>query len=203
MARPRAFDADRALDAAMTCFWRRGWEATSVRDLSAEMGLNCPSLYNAFGDKRALFTLVLERYAGRFLRERIARLEQHASPKAAITGYFDELIAQSVADAEQCGCLIINSAMEVAPNDRELCSVICSYLAEIEAFFRGRLLRAKAVGEVPADLPVDDMARLFLGLVLGLRVAARACPQAALFEGMVRPAFHLLDNSSNTAKETT
>ena len=55
MARPREFDEATALNAAIDCFWHRGYEATSVRDLGAAMGLSGPSLYNAFGDKRALF----------------------------------------------------------------------------------------------------------------------------------------------------
>ena len=63
MARPREFNEDAALDAAMHCFWAKGYQATSVRDLEAETGLTTPSLYNAFGDKRALFRRALERYA--------------------------------------------------------------------------------------------------------------------------------------------
>ena len=74
MARPRAFQEDEVLDSAIECFWRRGLEATSVRDLAEHMGLNGPSLYNAFGDKRTLFARALERYATRTMRERIARL---------------------------------------------------------------------------------------------------------------------------------
>ena len=63
VARPRSFDEVSALDAAVACFWDRGYSATSVRDLSAEMGISGPSLYNAFGDKRALFCKALERTA--------------------------------------------------------------------------------------------------------------------------------------------
>jgi TetR/AcrR family transcriptional repressor of nem operon len=62
MARPREFDEVTALDAAIGCFWQRGFEATSMRDLAASMGLSAPSLYNTFGDKRALFTRALEHY---------------------------------------------------------------------------------------------------------------------------------------------
>ena len=63
MARPREFDEADALDAATDCFWRDGYEATSVRDLAARMGITGASLYNAFGDKRSLFREVLQRYA--------------------------------------------------------------------------------------------------------------------------------------------
>src|ERR1700756_5551963 len=74
MARPREFDETTALDAAMDCFWKDGYEATSVRDLAARMGITGASLYNAFGDKRSLFREVLHRYAERSTRERIDRL---------------------------------------------------------------------------------------------------------------------------------
>jgi TetR/AcrR family transcriptional regulator, transcriptional repressor for nem operon len=204
MARPRTFDESDALDAAVACFWRRGLGATSVRDLATEMGLNCPSLYNTFGDKRAVFAQALERYATRFLRERIQRLEQQHSPKAAIGAYFEELIARSLADPDQRGCLIINTALEVAADDAELRPVICGYLAEIERFFRDRLQRARASGEIPATLEPDDTARLFLGLVLGIRVVARVKPERALLEGMAQPALALLDlPDTGNAKGTT
>jgi Bacterial regulatory proteins, tetR family len=75
LARPRAFDDDKVLDAAINCFWQRGLGATSVRDLTAEMGINGPSLYNAFGDKHAVFARALQRYAERSMRSTIRRLE--------------------------------------------------------------------------------------------------------------------------------
>ena len=62
MARPREFDEAAAMDAAIDHFWHRGYEATSVRDLAACMGISSPSLYNSFGNKRELFALALERY---------------------------------------------------------------------------------------------------------------------------------------------
>ena len=84
MARLKAFDEDRAIDSAVDCFWARGYEATSVRDLAEAMGIGGASLYNTYGDKRTLFTKALERYANRSMRERIARLEASHRPKQAI-----------------------------------------------------------------------------------------------------------------------
>ena len=80
MPRPREFDETAALDAAIECFWRRGYEATSLRDLTAAMGLTAPSLYNAFGDKEELFALALERYLDRNTRGRLRRLEETLAP---------------------------------------------------------------------------------------------------------------------------
>jgi TetR/AcrR family transcriptional repressor of nem operon len=203
LARPRAFEEKDVLDAAIECFWRRGLEATSVRELCESMGLNQPSLYNAFGDKRALFSKALERYAARSMRERIERLERQEAPKAAIAAFFRELIARSLSDPDRRGCLIVNSALEVAPHDSALRAVIASYLAEIEGFFRRCLERARADGDIAESVNPRDAARLLLGLVLGLRVAARAKPERALLEGMVRPALALLDHPQHRDKTST
>jgi TetR/AcrR family transcriptional repressor of nem operon len=193
MGRPRAFAEEQVLDDAIECFWRYGLEATSVRDLSEATGLNQPSLYNAFGDKRALFAKALERYAARSMRARIARLERSHAPADAIRAFFRELVNRTLSDPDRRGCMIVNSALEVAPHDARLRSVIASYLGEIEGFFRRSLDRARDAGTIAASVDSGDTARLLLGLLLGLRVAARAKPDRALLEGMVRPALALLE----------
>lgn len=193
LARPRSFNEDEALDSAIECFWSRGLEATSVRDLADRMGLHGPSLYNAFGDKRALFARALERYATCTMRERIARLERRHRPKAAVRAFLHEAIERSVADPHRRGCLLVNSALEVAPHDKELRARIAAYLDEIAAFFKRNIAAAQAAGEVPASLDCDDTARLLLGVLLGIRVLARANPDRGLLEGVARPALALLD----------
>jgi TetR/AcrR family transcriptional regulator, transcriptional repressor for nem operon len=198
LARPREFEEEEVLDAAIECFWRRGLEATSVRHLTEATGVNQPSLYNAFGDKRELFAQALERYATRSMRERIERLEQKHPPKEAIRAFFRELVARTLSDPDHRGCLIVNSALEVAPHDAELKAVIASYLGEIEAFFCRCLERLKESGSLSTSLEPRDTARLFLGVLLGVRVAARAKPERALLEGMVRPALAILDQPSQS-----
>lgn len=202
MARPRSFDEDQVLDSAVECFWSRGLEATSVRDLADRMGLHGPSLYNAFGDKRALFARALERYATRTMRERIARLERRHRPKAAVQAFLHEVIERSVSDPHRRGCLLVNSALEVAPHDKELRVRIAAYLEEIAAFFRRNVQAAQAAGEVPRTLDCEDAARLLLGVLLGIRVLARANPDRALLEGVARPALALLEPERPSARIT-
>jgi TetR/AcrR family transcriptional repressor of nem operon len=201
VARPRAFDDDKVLDAAIECFWQRGFEATSVRDLAAEMGINGPSLYNAFGDKHALFALALHRYAERSMRARFERLEREHSPAGAIRSFVRELIEKSVTDPDRRGCMIVNSALEVSPHDAELSKVIGGYLGEIEAFFRRCLERGQRSGEISAAIDPHDSARLFLAVVLGLRVVARSNPDRALLEGMTRPALAMLDQPTKRTRK--
>ena len=135
MARPIAFDEAIALDAAIECFWHRGYRASSVRDLAAAMGICGTSLYNSFGSKRSLFIRALERYLDRSVRARMRRLRGCIPPKQAIHAFFEEVIERSLQDRARRGCLLINSALEVAPHDRKLGTEIGRRLEEIEEFF--------------------------------------------------------------------
>jgi TetR/AcrR family transcriptional regulator, transcriptional repressor for nem operon len=193
MARPREFDEATALEAAIECFWHRGYEATSVRDLADKMGISGPSLYNAYGDKRALFAQALEHYVDNSARALIKRLEASLPPKQAVHRFIEEIIDRSVNDRERRGCFLINSALEVAPHDRQLGALVADRLAEIEAFFYRSIKAAQAKGAVPRNRVARDLARLLLGVLLGIRVLARSKPERALLEGVARPALALLD----------
>ncbi len=126
MARSRAFDEEEALEAAVACFWSRGYEATSVRDLAESMGIGGASLYNAYGDKRRLFILALDHYCNNSTRERLKRIESAHAGRKAIAAFFDDIIACSVDDDQRKGCFLVNSAIELAPHDAELREVIAS-----------------------------------------------------------------------------
>jgi len=180
------------LDAAMDRFWRNGYEATSVRDLAAHMGITGARLYNAFGDKHALFRQVVQRYAERSMRERISRLESTLPPKEAVRAFLGEIVERSM-DGDRRGCLLVNTALEAAPEDPELRAEVAARLAEIEAFFRRAVTAAQRDGSIPPDRAPEDLARLLLGVTLGLRVLARSTPERELLEGVARPALALLD----------
>src|ERR1700733_13307619 len=102
MARPREFDEATVLEAAMHCFWAQGYEATSVRDLAAQMGITGASLYNAFGDKRSLYRGSLPSYWARSPRDRVAPFER-LEPFPAIRAFFDEIVGRSVNDKRRRG----------------------------------------------------------------------------------------------------
>ena len=192
MARPREFDEAAVLDAAMDCFWQNGYEATSVRDLAAHMGITGASLYNAFGDKHALFRQVVRRYAERSMRERISRLESALPTKGAVRAFLGEIVERSTG-GDRRGCLLVNTALEAAPDDPELRQEVAARLAEIEAFFRRSVTAAQRDGSIPPGRTPEDLARLMLGVTLGLRVLARSTPERELLEGVARPALALLD----------
>ena len=98
MARPREFEESDVLDAAVQCFWSRGYEATSTRDLAEKMGITGASLYNAFGDKRALYRRALDHYVEQSFGDRVGRFEGKFPPREAIGAFFKEIIERSLSD---------------------------------------------------------------------------------------------------------
>src|SRR5713226_5680763 len=107
MSRQREFDEAQVLDLAVDCFWRTGYQATSVRDLASHMGITGTSLYNAFDDKRSLFRRALEHYLDESVRRRVAALDP-LPPKEAIRHFLTNLIDRSLADDERRGCFLVN-----------------------------------------------------------------------------------------------
>jgi TetR/AcrR family transcriptional repressor of nem operon len=192
MARPKAFDEATALDAATQCFWERGYFGTSVRDLADRMGINGASLYNTFSDKRSLYRQALERYVDQGFRDRVGRMEGHLPPLQAIGNFLSEVIERSLADPKRKGCLLVNSALELSPQDPEFERIIGGILVQVEAFFHRCVEAGQRDGTITRDQPAEDLARLLLGTLVGLRVLARARPERELLEGMVRPVLAML-----------
>ena len=180
------------MQAAIRCFWSRGYEATSVRDLAQAMGITGASLYNAFGDKRALYGLALDHYIKRGFCERSVRLEQQLPPREAILAFFNEIIELSLNDPEHKGCFIVNAALEMAPHDPQFKAVLATVQGEMEGFFRRCISAGQAQGSINTLQSADDLARLCLAVLMGLRVLARSRPERELLEGLVRPVFGLL-----------
>ena len=192
MARPREFDEEFVLNAVMQCFWNRGYEATSVKDLVDKTGITAASLYNAFGDKRALFRIALDQYIESSVGERIRRCETLA-PREAIGGFFHDILNRSLSDRGHKGCLLVNSALEIAPHDVEFQEVIATVFRRIERFFLKCIKGGQADGTITPCVPAHDLARHLLGVLMGVRVLARVRPERALLEGVIRPALAVLD----------
>lgn len=195
MARPREFDEAAVLDAAIQSFWLNGYQGTSVRDLADGMGIAGASLYNAFGDKRALYRSALARYLDQTFRERIRRLESTLTPAEAIRAFFGEIIERSVTDKRRRGCMLVNSTLENVPEDRDFQLIVTTFLSEVEGFFLRSVAAGQREGTVSKSQEKLDLARMLLGQLLGIRVMARLNPSRADLEGMIRPIFALLFNA--------
>src|SRR5258705_11682370 len=196
MARPREFDEAAVLDEVIQQFWRRGYEATSVRDLADEMGIAGASLYNAFGDKRTLYERSLNRYLDQTFRERIGRLEHSLPPRDAIVAFLQEIIKRSLNDRQRRGCLLVNSALESAPYDEELQRIMATFLSEVESFFLRCVTSGQRDDTIPKAQTAEDLARLLLNVLFGIRVLARARLDLKLLVCLGWPAFALLVNAA-------
>ena len=183
MGRPREFDETEVLEAAMRCFWAQGYEATSVRDLAGRMSITGASLYNAFGDKRALYRRALDHYVHQTVRERVGRLEAGLPPLGAIRAFFDEIVERSAGDPHGRGCMLVNASLEAGLHDAELRRAVAGELAFIEAFFRRCVSAGQADGTVTSVQPAGALAQLLLSVLLGIRVLARTDPSRASLEG--------------------
>ena len=169
--RPREFDVNEALDRALDVFWKRGFEAATLPELTAAMGINKPSLYAAFGNKEQLFRQTLERYvngpAG-FVKESMAQ----PTARAAIEVLLNGTISAATDPKHPGGCLVIQSALTCG----EEAGVLKRELAAIRdrgfVLLLKRLESAKRAGELPPDADCADLARFFTTVVHGLAVQA-------------------------------
>lgn len=173
MGRPKAFDEDTALDAATELFWTQGYENTSVSDLEAGMEMGRQSIYNAFGDKRALFLKVLERYAswnGETLR---STLFAPGAGLEAIHDYFAEQLDFVATDEPRRGCLLANSIVELAgvdPGVDQRCRVSRDTVLRGFEHALGNAVRA---GDLPAELDVSAAARMLMAQSYGIAVMSK------------------------------
>lgn len=164
----------------MDCFWARGYAATSVRDLAQAMGITGASLYNAFGDKRALYRRALDRYVEHGVRARIAQLEATLPPREAISGLLEEVIERSAADPGRRGCMLVNATLETA-DEGAFRDMVTRELDAIEAFFRRRIEAGQADGSIDDGQTSEALAAMLLSVLLGIRVLARTgCGRARL-----------------------
>lgn len=194
MARPREFDVGQALERAMEVFWAKGYEATSLHDLVGAMGLSRSSFYDTFGSKHELYLSALDRYiktAGE--RGALALIDRADSAKAGIAAVFDHYIDQMVGQDERRGCFVVNCAVELAPHDPAAAARCRAGIARTEDAFYRAVRRGQESGEIRADRDARALARYLASNLNGLLVMAKADPDRAALEDVVRLALSVLD----------
>jgi len=173
MARPKEFDEEVALAAALEVFWEKGYEAASVQDLTDRMGIQKASLYNTFGDKHALFVRALGAYSAETLEWYRTALERPGTVRAGLEALLLEMTADCERAAESRGCLCVNSAIELAPHDPAIATLLERHNRTLEELFCRTLERGKLVAEIPPDLDTVATARFLLNTIAGLSVARK------------------------------
>jgi AcrR family transcriptional regulator len=171
--RPRTFDAETALDKAMNVFWEKGYEGSSLPELTEAMGMNRPSLYAVFGNKENLFRMALERYGATHDPLFNAALEEKTA--RAVVEHFLRGNADAQTEAEKPhGCLVINGALACSDDALPIRNSLIERRAASETRLRERLERAKAEGDLPPDFCSGQMARYVMTVSNGMAVQAAA-----------------------------
>jgi len=180
MGRPRGFDEKVALDAAMKLFWERGYEGTSMAELSKAMDLTPPSIYAAFGDKKSLFRLAAKRYAaGPAQYQAKALLEP--TLREVIFALFRNTVEFLTEPGHPAGCMTLTGAMACSVEADSAKELMTEIRKQNEAALKARLQQARKSGEMAADLNVDDYSRYLSTLLGGLAIqAANGTSKAAM-----------------------
>jgi TetR/AcrR family transcriptional repressor of nem operon len=163
-----------------------------VHDLLEEMGIGRGSMYDTFGDKRALFLAALERFEETRVSRADEILEGSASAVEGIRRLFETTIEGLVSYEPRRGCLLANTAVELAPHDEQIARRISCYVRRTEDAFERALVRGRATGEIPADKDPKALARFLVSILHGVRVLARAGVDRAVLDDSVRTALEAL-----------
>jgi AcrR family transcriptional regulator len=190
MARPRSFDPGEALDLARDVFWRKGFQGTSLDDITAATGLAKPSLYAAFGDKNALFLKVLGRYHERIVANAERILREGPSAREAIERWLTGFVPFCSGAKGARGCLSVNTAADGASDQKEVRKGIERFNRKLEQLLSNRLRADRAQFSDAFD--PDDTAHTIMAIYLGLMVMAKDAPDAARVRATLNQAMRLL-----------
>lgn len=179
MPRPKSFDEAAVLDQAVQLFRERGYEGTSLADLETHLGLGRQSLYNAFGDKQALFLKALERYKRAVTESASAHLNPSGAGLDAIRAFFRATVECLTAPGPRHACLLASTIVERGSQDADALLRCNHARADLERAFRRALAHAKTRGELAKDLDVEATATLLVIQGYGLNVLAKTGATAA------------------------
>ncbi|MEY9859514.1 AcrR family transcriptional regulator [Catenulispora sp. GAS73] len=172
--RPRGFDREAAVTAATRLFWERGYEATSISDLTEAMGIRSGSLYAAFGDKPALFREALVAYGespyGAFVKVAFA---EEATAFGAVARMLREAARVFPDPVHPAGCMTINAATNVSPANVEVQEMLRDQRNRNIAMMADRLRAGQRAGELPASTDVDALAAYYAAVFQGMSQRAR------------------------------
>lgn len=163
---------DEALRNALDLFWRQGYEATSVNDLVEHLGIGKASIYATFGTKHELYLKALDRYVRTTDAQVVDELSQPGPALPAVRAIVLRFVEEILADQDQRGCLVVNSAVEL-PYDAEVAERVGRSWNTLEVALTLALSRARAQGELAAHRDPRALARLLLAVLQGLRVLGK------------------------------
>ncbi|GIN87132.1 TetR family transcriptional regulator [Heyndrickxia sporothermodurans] len=186
MVRKREFDEEKALDAAMQIFWEKGYNATSLSDLTVHMGIQRPSLYSAFGDKENLFEAALRKYTKLHATEiRKKLLQNNRSVKEAIRLLFEDLVESGYKEGQSMGCFCINTMVELAPHDEKFEILTREHQMYLSVIFQEIIVEGIRSGELDSSLNAKALAQTLVVSLIGLTVMMKSRPERSFVDNSV------------------
>lgn len=183
--RPRTFDREEALRRAMTVFWTRGYEGTSLSDLTEAMGINKPSLYAAFGCKEELFREAIAFYDAVESEPLQRALDDAPTARASIEEILHHNAKAYVSPRKPRGCMIVLSSLLGTAENEEVCHFVAEKRKEGEDALRQRIERGMAEGDVPKGADAQTIAAFYTTVIQGLSVQARDGASSAALNAIV------------------
>lgn len=187
MGRHREFDVEKALDAVLCVFWRKGYEGASYADLTEAAGVERPALYSAFGNKEAMFGRALDRYSERYLGY-LPKALQLPTAREVASHILYNAIDLNTRYADHTGCLVINGVLAGSDEAEPVRQVLIDARAAAEAQLRERFERAKAEGDLPETARPDALAAFLMAVLHGMAVQAKAGFSREMLEAVAEQA---------------
>ena len=192
MARPREFDMDEALDAAMATFWTQGYEATSMADLVEATGLHKGSIYKAFDDKHDLFMKSLSRYLDVAHRMMHAALTEAESPLDGLRAWMRGVVSLCSDQPVQRGCMAMNTAVELGPHDAEAAALLRRHHERTSRLITETVARGQRAGQVRVDLAAEQLSKALFVFAAGLLGTSKVFSDVIDPEEMVSSAIGMI-----------
>ncbi len=197
MPRQKQFTVDDVKQKAMLTFWNHGYHATSLQDLVECMGINRASLYDTFKDKYSLFLDSLYIYNLIYIRAYLTKQMKTHTPRQAIINYFVDMVLKA---EERNGCLMVNTALELSPHDKNVAKIVDQSFHYIERkFFRRMIEQGQASGEIDKSVIPITAARTLLSLLVGLCVLSRSEANKPVLQAIVSQVKSLLPLGDHVA----
>lgn len=180
--RPREFDRDTAIEAAMQVFWSHGFEGTSTQALCERTGLGKGSLYNAFGSKQQLYELALQHYQAQALASQKHILSGPGSARERLRKLLQWGVDADLNGTERRTCMALFAAMERARKEPSIQEIVRSHVVGLEKALCKVIAAGQKEGEFTNDRPALEVARAFLSSYFGLRILGQSMPDSAFLQ---------------------
>ncbi|SKC65782.1 TetR/AcrR family transcriptional regulator [Ohtaekwangia koreensis] len=192
MARTKDFDESEVLNKAVSLFWLKGYNGTSMQDLVDSLGISRSSLYDTYGDKHTLYLKALEFYQNTSGSAMYNIVTNATSSKEAIKQLLELVVNNLLNDKQHKGCFMVNAEVEVAPHDTEVRDMLCKNEKQIEEAFHLAIQRGQQSGEITNRQEARAITRFFLTTIKGIQVSAKSTTDKAYFDDIIKTALSVL-----------